>query len=89
LRHRFAAAGSGDAQAFTGSSATVKATQTFEEVLDAVRKLGEVMAEKLSGLEFGTAEASFGITYTGTGKFIVAEGHAKAKDRWERAACPQ
>jgi hypothetical protein len=74
----FAAAGSGGAQAFTGASITVRASESLEEVLDAVRKLAETMADKLSGLKFGTAEASFGIKFTGKGKFIVAEAGAEA-----------
>jgi hypothetical protein len=74
----FAAAGRGGAQAFSASPVTVKATETFEEILDAVRGLGEAMAEKLSDLKFGTAEASFGVKFTGKGKFIVAEASAEA-----------
>lgn len=75
----FAATGSSDGpEAYGGTSVSVKAQETFEQALDAVRALGEVMAGKLKGLEFASAEASFGISFTGKGKFIVAEASAQA-----------
>jgi hypothetical protein len=73
-----AAAGTTGAQAFTGSNTIVKATQTFEEVLDTARSLGDTMAEKLKGLNFANAEASFGVKFTGKGGFIIAEASAEA-----------
>lgn len=73
----FATAGSGGPEAYTGIGVIKKAEQSFDEVLAAVRAMGEAMADELSGLDFADAEASFGISFTGKGKFIVAEASAQ------------
>ena len=72
----FAAAGSDGAQAYSAASAVIRATETLDEILDTIKSLGSTMAEKLAGIEFAQAEASFGIKFTGKGKFIVAEASA-------------
>ena len=74
----FAAAGSGGPEAYTGADLAKRAQDTFEDALDAVRAMGEAMSEKLKGLNFASAEASFGISFTGKGKFIVAEASGQA-----------
>jgi hypothetical protein len=77
----FATAGSreGGPAAYTGAGAVVsKAQETFDQALDTVRVLGGAVSRKLEGLAFANAEVEFGITITGSGKFIVAEASAEA-----------
>lgn len=77
----FATAGSreGGPAAYTGASAVVsKAQETFDQALDTVRALGDAASRKLEGVPFASAEIAFGITLTGSGKFIVAEASAEA-----------
>jgi hypothetical protein len=74
----FAAAGSEGAQAFSTGTVTIKATETFNEVLASVVAMGEQIARQISTLKCDSAEASFGIKFTGKGKFIVAEASAEA-----------
>src|SRR5262249_29133340 len=74
----FAAAGSSGPEAFGGAGVAQKAQDTLEEVLDQVRAMAEALGSKLTGLEFATAEATFGISFTGKGKFIVAGASASA-----------
>ena len=74
----FAAAGSTGPEAYTGAERIAEAASTFNEVLDTIRAMGEQMSESLSDLEFAEAEASFGISFTGKGRFIVAEASAQA-----------
>ena len=74
----FAAAGSTGPQAFGGGGVTQKAQETLEEVLAQVRAMAEALGAKLAGLDFASAEATFGISFTGRGKFIVAEASGSA-----------
>lgn len=74
----FASAGSSGPQAFSGAAAITRAAETLDQVLDHVRDISEAMAKKLSGLPFASAQASFGVSFTGKGKFIVAEASAEA-----------
>lgn len=74
----FAVAGSEGPRAFGGVPTVVAAVETFDQVLDQVRAIGETVARKLAGLEYASAEAAFGIKVTGKGKFIVAEASAEA-----------
>jgi hypothetical protein len=74
----FAAAGSTGPEAFGGTGAAQKAQETLEQVLDQVRDMAKALGDKLAGLDFSSAEATFGISFTGKGKFIVAEASASA-----------
>lgn len=74
----FATVGSTGPEAFTGLDSIKKATENLDEVLDRVILLGEAMARKLEGLDLASAEVSFGISFTGKGKFIIAEASANA-----------
>jgi hypothetical protein len=74
----FAAAGSRGPRAYSGAQPPQMGQDSFEKALDSVRLLADVMVRKLADLEFSSAEASFGISFTGKGKFIVAEASAQA-----------
>jgi NTP-dependent ternary system trypsin peptidase co-occuring protein len=74
----FAAVGSTGPEAYGGVGAAQKAQESLEEVLDQVRGMAEVLGAKLAGLDFAAAEATFGVSFTGKGKFIVAEASASA-----------
>ena len=74
----FAAVGSTGPQAFSLATTAQKAQETLEEVLDQVRSMAEALGSKLAGLDLAGAEATFGISFTGKGKFIVAEASASA-----------
>jgi hypothetical protein len=55
-----------------------RATETFEDVMEHVKAIAKTMAAKLADLNVESAEAEFGISFTGKGKFIVAEASAQA-----------
>lgn len=73
-----AGAGANGPQAFTGAEKVVEAMDSLEKVFDRVREMGETFADKLKDLKFSSAEASFGVSVTAKGKFIVAEASAQA-----------
>jgi hypothetical protein len=74
----FAAIGSTGPQGFSADASIGKAADSLDAALRVVRELGTAMANQLRGLEVAGAEATFGISFTGKGKFIVAEASAAA-----------
>jgi hypothetical protein len=71
------AAGSSGPRAYT-TSVTEKAAESLEAALDMVKSMADAMSARLDGIKCNGAEASFGITVTGKGRFIVAEASAQA-----------
>ena len=74
----FAAAGKTGAEAFSGKQTISKAEDSLDEALDMVQKIAVAMSDRLSELQFESAEANLGLKITGKGKFIVAEASAEA-----------
>lgn len=56
----------------------VKAEQQLGAAFDMVKLIGEQMSARLRGLKFESAEAKFGIKFSGKGKLVVAEASAEA-----------
>ena len=74
----FYAPGTSGAQAFGADDVIQRAVDGFEDALTTIRQIGEKLANQLSTMKCDSAEASFGLTLTGTGKFVVAEASAQA-----------
>jgi hypothetical protein len=75
---QFAVGKAGGPQAFGADDIIEKAVDRLEDALSIVRRMGQSFAQQLTELKCQSAEASFGITLTGKGKFIVAEASAEA-----------
>lgn len=67
------AAADGGPSAYSAATPIARASQSLEEAFEMVKAMGAVVARRLSEIECKSAEATFGITLSGKGRFIVAE----------------
>ena len=74
----FATLGSSGPEAYGGGPTVMRISETLDQILDQVREIGAALAARLSDQRFSSAEATFGVTFTGKGQFIVAEASAQA-----------
>jgi hypothetical protein len=75
----FAVAGSkNQPQAYSATDSEAKAQSTWESALDLVKSFAETTATKLRSIQCDEAEAKFGLSVTGKGKFIIAEASTEA-----------
>ena len=74
----FAAPGTRGPQAYTAATVVERASETLEKALEMVKSMAAAIGKQISEIDCAGAEATFGLSVTGKGRFIVAEASAES-----------